>query len=349
MAETARPAAALYKELTGFMDHLRVRPAGRESEPVAVWSEAETLGGKPAEALVVIFRTEGCYWAWKGGCTMCGYVNDSTTDASPEGIETQLARVLEKHEGQRIAKVYTSGSFFDPHEVPPDVSRHVLQELGARFDRVVVESLPNFLNPDVLEGAVEACPGLEVAIGLESSNPVVLRASILKPFDLGSFVRAAETVHEAGGRVKAYVLVKPPFLTEEDAIRDAVTTARDAAPHSDVLSFNPVSVHKNTLVEYLWKRQEYRPPWLWSLVRIWEETEDLGVRRICHPTGGGTPRGAHNCGACDAALLTAIDDASLGVQVDWSRHDCACRETWLDLLAVEGPMHAPVDVLKFLS
>ena len=122
MTGALSPSAALYKELTELTGRLRVRPAGRGSEPVAVWSEREVLGGQAADALVVILRTEGCYWAWKGGCTMCGYVNDSTTDASPQGIEDQLRDGLARCQDERMAKIYTSGSFFDPHEVPSDVA-----------------------------------------------------------------------------------------------------------------------------------------------------------------------------------------------------------------------------------
>ena len=84
------------------------------------------------------------------------------------------------------------------------------------------------------------------------------------------FVKVCETARDNGVDVKAYVLLKPPYLGEKEAIEDAVQSAIDAAPYVDKISINPVNVQKNTVVEKLWFRNEWTAPWLWSVIEVLE-------------------------------------------------------------------------------
>jgi len=47
-----------------------------------------------------------------------------------------------------------------------------------------------------------------------------------------------------------------------------------------------------------------------------------------HPTAGGRPRGAHNCGRCDRDVVDAIEEFSLGLRRDFDDQDCACKDVW---------------------
>jgi len=44
---------------------------------------------------------------------------------------------------------------------------------------------------------------------------------------------------------------------------------------TQTISLNPTNVQRNTAVEYLWKRKQYRPAWLWSMVEILKESKTL--------------------------------------------------------------------------
>ena len=58
----------------------------------AIWKEEDIVDGDKVRALVVIFRTIGCWWSKKRGCLMCGY----NQAASGSGIgEVELLRQLE--------------------------------------------------------------------------------------------------------------------------------------------------------------------------------------------------------------------------------------------------------------
>ena len=324
----------------------------REFDPreyISTWTEKDLLHGKVVDAWVIIFRTRGCYWARASGCSMCGYVNDVAQEVAPADIGHQLDVVLRKHSGQPLVKVYTSGNFFDDHEVPPEIRERILRELGDRCDKVIVETLSHLLRVDQLERAVQLADQLEVAFGLESTSERVLRYAVNKVWGLPEHAKAAALCHEAGASVKTYLLVKPPFLTERESIEDAVQSGHDADPYSDTISFNPVNVQSHTLVDRLFRRGEYRPPWLWSVVEVLERTHDLKAHVKSHPTAGGMARGAHNCGTCDRAVVNAIEEFSLGLRKDFEDLRCDCKAVWSAYREAQGFMLGPSDPLAILE
>src|SRR2546428_11472470 len=111
--------------------------------------------------------------------------------------------------------------------------------------------------------------------------------------------RAATLAREAGATVKTYLLIKPPFLTEREAIEDAVRSGHEADPHSDTVSFNPVNDQSRTIVDRLFRRGEYRPPLLWSVVEVLERTRCFNSHVMRHSHVGGLVHGAHICGNLD--------------------------------------------------
>ena len=193
------------------------------------------------------------------------------------------------------------------------------------IEKVLIESLPEFVTPKNF--AYTNSPKLEIAIGLESSSPVVLDKSVNKRLRWPHFVKVCKLARDNGAEVKAYILLKPPYLSEKEGIEDAVQSAIDAAPHVDKISINPVNVQKNTVVEKLWFRNEWTAPWLWSVVEVLQKCEDLPVRVYSDPTGGGTRRGAHNCHDCNKKVLEALKNHRLGLG-DLKGLHCNCKSRW---------------------
>jgi len=324
----------------------------REYDPreyVSTWREKDLLDGRVVDARVIIFRTSGCYWAVKSGCSMCGYVNDTAVAVSPGDLEVQVQRFLAAYGKEPLVKVYTSGNFFDERELPPESRRLILKELGDRTEKVIVESLAHLVRPELVREGVEAVGKFEVALGLESANERVHRHAVNKPWGIADHLKAGQVIHESGGTVKTYIVVKPPFLTEREGIEDAVATARAADEVSDTTSFNPMNVQSHTLVDHLWRRHQYRAPWLWSVVEVLRRTEGLKAQRKAHPTAGGLRRGAHNCGQCDRRVIQAIEDYSLNLRGDFAGLDCACREDWENRLELEGLMRTSADLDVLLA
>lgn len=320
---------------------LAPRPGDLEV-PTKVWTEPERYGEDVVDALVVILKTRGCTWALQGGCTMCGYVNDSMVRrVEVTHLLAQFHRALSAaHKGQPVVKLYTSGSFLDGAEVHPEAQVGILAAMPPGVRKVTVEAQSVHATPERVQAVRAALAPeveLEVALGLESASPEVLRYSVNKLDTFEDFIHACDSARASGVKSKAYILVKPPFLTEREAIEDAARTATLAGQHADVVSLNACNVQSRTLVERLWRRGLYRPPWLWSLAEIIRRSHGVRARIRCDPVGACTPRGAHNCGNCDARILRHIEAYSLSARLEALECDpCACQEAWRDTLELEG-------------
>ena len=308
-------------------------PSGEARRYVNQWVEAEAIGPERVRAFVLILRTRGCYWADVKGCSMCGYAKDTLgRSATPDELAEQLSRALARYRDEPYVKIYTSGSFLDDREVDPASRTAIVTAFSGRARRLLFETLPEFANPETMNPLREAFAGeLEVALGLESTDPTVLGRFVNKGSPPSEYLAAADRLAPLGVRRKAYLLLKPPYLTESEAVADVVRSVREAAPHFDSISVNPVHIQNGTVVEWLYHRGRYRPPWLWSLVDVLREGSGLrgSTRLVSFPTAGGLPRGPHNCGECDARVLAAIEEASLSQEFGGLDDlECSCRSEW---------------------
>ncbi len=316
---------------------------------VSAWTERELLDEEIVDAFVVILRTKGCYWARKSGCSMCGYVSDCFTDVSEKDLLQQWSQAMKVYREQPVVKVYNSGNFFDPNEIPAEARRIILEDLGKRCEKVVVENLPQLVRRPLLEEALDLCERFEVAIGLETANDFVRDHCISKDFHFDAFVKAAKVARQVGATVKTYLLLKPPFLSERAAMADVVASAKAIDQLTDTISINPTNVQRDTLVDRLYRKGEYRPPWLWSLVEALRVLRGLKARVMSKPTGGGKRRGAHNCGHCDGIILKALEDFSLK-RSDWlDELECECQRDWSTYTLLEDLGRSSVDIHRFLS
>jgi hypothetical protein len=312
----------------------------RKDEFAACWSERET---ESERALVVILRTNGCAWAAKGGCLMCGYSSESLEGVCAEDIARQVAGAIGRYKGEEVVKIYTSGSFLDEREIPaPAETVQAFLDAGAK--RLLVESRPQFAEPSLpwLRGFSGK---LEVAMGLETASDRVRERCVRKGFTFADFTGASGLLRKAGATVRAYLLLKPPFLGEADAMADAIASVKAAAAHSDVISINPVNVQRRTVLERMWRRAEYRPPWLWSLAEVLRTADRGRARLVSSPSGGGTKRGVHNCGECDSKFLESVEKFSMTQDaIAFDGLDCGCKERWRDALEFEKLAMTTVDM-----
>ena len=316
---------------------------GDPNFPSTTFTQPDRMDGEEVKAFVLILRTRGCRWALGGGCTFCGYVNDSfIRKIEPHELVEQMRNGLAEYRGEPVFKIYTSGSFLDPYEVPEGAQAEIAKLVPETVKKLNVEAqAPDVTAPRVaaLRAALPPETKLEFGIGLESANKTVARFSVNKEFFLEDFQEAARAAKAHGASLKCYTMVKPPFLTEEEAIRDAVETARLAGPHASTVSFNPMNIQKHTLVEDLWKRGQYRPPWLWSVVEALVRGKDAcpGTVMKSDPVAGGKNRGAHNCGKCDDHVMKAI--AAFNVSQDkrvFATLKCDCKRHWQDQVQMEA-------------
>jgi radical SAM enzyme (TIGR01210 family) len=318
--------------------------------PLASWSGHDRIGDRILDSFTVILKTGGCAW---NRCLMCSYRHERYTGLSAKDLSARLMEQLtyiRDHADLRqteLVKIYTSGSFFDPAEVAPEV-RSAAAELF-RGKMIIAETRPEFVDAGVLEEFSSQIDDgtheqpLSVAIGVETSNDATREKSIQKGFSWAQFLHAVGEAKRAGAGVKGYLLMKPPFLTEQEAVQDMHRSIADVRPHAHLISLNPCSVQRQTELERLWKQGEYRPPYLWSILAVIRASP---VHLTVDPLGGGLSRGPHNCGSCDAEILKGIRDYSLSgdrtLIEEISRMECACKPEWTFVMEREKSFCMPL-------
>lgn len=318
--------------------------------PLSSWLNREFYEGQQLDCLTIILKSGGCRWS---RCLMCGYRSFRYPPMSQEELtlrmKAQLYWIREHYRGSHfdMVKIFTSGSFFDPVEVPMPVR----QEAAALFrgKLVMAETRPEYVREDILEEFMAELDNnawdtpLYVAMGLETTDDAIREKSIGKGFDLATYRSAVDRAHASGAGVKSYLLMKPPFLTEEEAISDMKRSIRGASHWSEIISMNPCTVQRGTEVELLWRQGAYRPPYIWSVMEVLLDAE---VHVLCDTVGAGTRRGAHNCGECDRELVQAIREYSLSgdrmpLKSAWEK-GCRCREEWGFVKDGERPYCMPL-------
>ena len=321
------------------------------SKPVTVYKTPENLpDGTPCTAATVILRTKGCVWWWKSGCTFCGYFNDVRDDVTAEDMFSQweeAKRTTNNFRDCKMVKVYTSGTFFEDRENPPEWQEHVLRETYEMGLHLVVEAQAQMCTPEKLEWVAERHPGCTVAIGLEAYDNTVLRFHANKGFSLKQWHKAVEILRENSLRVKTYLLFKPPFMSEGDALKHTSSWVSEVSKISDEVSINPMNIQRGTIVDRLFRNREYRPPWLWSLVEMIVRTHDdvskTKCRVIVHPTAGGKARGSHNCGSCDSEVVAATERYSVSGNLgEFIGLECECKEVWLSEIQSDLALPTPM-------
>lgn len=322
----------------------------RLEKPLASWRGKERYESDLLECLTIIFKSGGCTWS---ACRMCSYrherYEEQSCDALLAHLKAQLAWVMKEYnpEEYRMVKIFTSGSFFDPREVPGEFLSEVAGAFRGKL--LIAETRPEFIRDDTIGPFIEALDDgswktpLYCAIGLETSNDAIREKCINKGFSFADFKTAAGCAHTLGAGVKAYFLFKPLFLTESEAVADMKSSIADTIPYADMFSMNPCSVQRKTELEFYWKRGAYRPPYIWSVLSLLAASP---VHMTCDPLGGGQKRGPHNCGKCDYELVKGIRDYSLSGDRDLIsallETDCGCKQEWEYVLAEEKPYCMPL-------
>ena len=341
-------------------ESIRIRESWDATQPATVYTTPERLpDGTPCTAATVILRTKGCEWWWKSGCTFCGYFNDVRDDVTSEDLHAQWEFAKKRtndFEDCQMVKVYTSGTFFEDKENPPDWQETVLTETYERGLHLIVEAQAHLCKEEKIQWVAEKHPGCTVAIGLEAYDDAVLRFNCNKGFNTKQWHRAVNTLRENGLRVKSYLLFKPPFMSEGDAIRQTSEWIRSVAPLSDEISINPMNIQKRTIVDRIHRAREYRPPWLWSLVEMIKNVHDdvrpvsaenanEGCRIIVHPTAAGMIRGSHNCGKCDREVAAAIERYSVSADIrDFEGIECECQNVWKNEISLDNALPVPLGI-----
>lgn len=203
---------------------------------------------------------------------MCDLWKNTTNETVEVGsIPKQIAFALEQLPTTKHVKLYNSGNFFDPKAIPPADYDAITQQLK-HFDTVLVENHPKLTNEKVVEFRDRLKTNLQVAVGLETVHPEVL-PKLNKQMTLDDFNHCVEFLVRHDILSRAFILLRPPFLDEEEGIQWAKRSIDFAFEVGVECCVIIPTRSGNGAMEELEKAGYFHPPKIQSL----EEVLDYGI------------------------------------------------------------------------
>ncbi len=276
------------------------------------------LGGKVVKRLVVTLRSSGCGWGENNsGCSMCVHYAGTTRGEklTVDDFLTQFIGEIRKYDFSKIPILclYNAGSILNTAELPARALGRICKEISrlTEIKKVVFETRSEYVTDDAINNIKSELgeKSVEIAMGLESSSEDVRMLCLNKGLDMIDFLRAVNLIKAHFG-FRLYIMIKPLFLTEAEAIKDAVSSFHfaDSLQPSEI-HFEPATIQEHTLSSQLFKKGLYRPPWLWSIIetiRRLPRGKRVYISPFAHtPSPVVVP---HNCPKCTARVTKAIID-----------------------------------------
>lgn len=192
--------------------------------PQASFVEPErSADGEVVPVATVLITNRECPFR----CLMCDLWTGTTDEPVPAGaVPAQLDFGLARLGPARAIKLYNAGNFFDPQAIPPDDLGPIARRVRG-FETVIVENHPRLTDERCVRFAARLDGRLEVALGLETVHPDVLPA-LNKRMTLDDFARAVDRLLAAGIAVRAFVLIRPPFLSDPEGVEWALRSTDHA-------------------------------------------------------------------------------------------------------------------------
>jgi len=172
-----------------------------------------TVSGTVGDFSTILLTNSECPFR----CLMCDLWKNTTDKPVPEGaIPEQIKYALSKLPLTEHLKLYNSGSFFDTRAITKNDYKKIAS-LVKNFETIIVESHPAFINKNTLLFRDLIKPKLQVAIGLETVHPEVLQ-KLNKKMNLADFKHSVRFLSSNGISSRAFILLRPPFLSESEGV-----------------------------------------------------------------------------------------------------------------------------------
>ena len=238
--------------------------------PYAYHVEPERTKAGTVEDVATLFLTNReCPFR----CLMCDLWTYTTDETVPEGaVPAQIDYALERLPDAQHVKLYNSGNFFDRKAFPPS-DRPAIAERVADFQTVIVENHPKLCGAPCLTFRDRLSGQLEIALGLETAHPTVLDR-LNKRMKRDDFRRAVGFLRENEMDVRTFILLRPPFLTEDEGVEWALRSIAFAFD-SGVQTCSVVPTRSgNGIMQQVADAGHFEPPSMDSI----ETVLDAGIR-----------------------------------------------------------------------
>ncbi|HEX6770607.1 MAG TPA: hypothetical protein VF126_01185 [Acidobacteriaceae bacterium] len=254
-----------------ILDRRPERNAVDPRRPYGFFVEQErTATGELVPIATILLTNRECPWR----CLMCDLWRNTLIESVPSGtIPEQIDYALPRLASARHIKLYNSGSFFDPHAIPPEDYQAIADRVSS-FERVIVESHPSLVGDRCLRFRDLLSGQLEVAMGLETVHPEALER-LNKRMTLDQFAAAAERLGTNSIDLRVFILVQPPFTPREEALHWAERSLDFAFDCGATATTLIATRAGNGATDPLLQNGDFVPPDL----RTVEQALDYGIQR----------------------------------------------------------------------
>ena len=234
-----------------------------------------TISGKIEDTAIIFLSNKECSFH----CLMCDlWKNTTNKPVSVGAIPKQMEWALAQMPKVKHIKLYNSGSFFDEKAIPV-ADYEQIAALLENFETVIVESHPKLITEKILRFRDMLQPELQIAVGLETVQPQVLQ-KLNKQMTLSDFSRAIQFLTKNKLSSRAFILLRPPFLTEEEGVYWAKKSI-DFAFETGVECCTVIPVRAgNGAMDILMKNGDFSIPNIYSLEEVLEYGIGLKAGRV---------------------------------------------------------------------
>ncbi len=283
-------------------------------------------------------RTNGCSWAKEknGGCIHCAIHNSEICSNDYSILVDRFENDFKKYNFSEInaLTVFTPGSFFDEKELPITYRDRILKIISnnKNIKEVLFESLPKFITEEKAIYLKKLFPNTNIiiGIGLDDANDYRRKKIINKNFKYKEYANTCSILKKHLIYNLTYILVKPPFVTEQESIFNAIDSAKKAFNDgANIVSLEIMNVQKGTKVFELYKINKFKPPWLWSVVEIIKEVNSFGVVKIGLFNYPYPFISSQNCRLCSQKIIDSFQLFNITNNIaDICKTNCVCRTKW---------------------
>ena len=244
-----------------------------ESVPYGYFVEPERgANGVVDDVATILLTNQECPFR----CLMCDLWKNTTDKTVAVGsIPGQIDYALSRLPPAQTVKLYNSGNFFDVRAIPEDDYGAIADRVQS-FQTVIIENHPRFCDVRSIEFAQTISGQLEVAIGLETIHPEVL-PRLNKQMTAATYRNAVEFLVGQNIRVRTFILLRPPWLSEAEGVEWALKSAEFAFDCGVECCAIVPTRGGNGAMEHLAAQGDYAPPLLGSLETVLAES--LGWQR----------------------------------------------------------------------
>ncbi len=291
--------------------------------------------------LTLLLPGKGCAWAEKtGGCTMCGLwqkAKEMGKKFSGDDLVSlfEIADILTKKENPSVLTIYNGGSFLNNDEIPFEVQLNFCRKVKKHLflKKLFIESRVEYIDNEKIQILKKEIGNkkLMIGIGLEAVDDTIRNTVIKKGLSKNDYENTIKLLKENGIETLTYVFLKPIYSTEQQAIKEAIATIKYAfMVGTDEVALETAFIQNGTPMAELFKKKEYKPPWLWSIIEVVKKTYRLGPIYIGtfedEPPPIAIP---FNCSLCSSKIQNLLQEYRESQNISlFNNLHCDCHELW---------------------